>query len=44
MPNKKTLRTIEDLRRVIRALGFEFKTDIVFIVGCPYRKPNPAGG
>jgi hypothetical protein len=33
MPDKKTLRTIEELRRVIRALGFEFKTDTVFIVG-----------
>jgi hypothetical protein len=33
MPDKTTLRTIEELRRVIRALGFEFKTDTVFIVG-----------
>jgi hypothetical protein len=33
MPDKKTLRTIEELRRVIRALGFEFKTDTVFIIG-----------
>jgi Nucleotidyltransferase of unknown function (DUF6036) len=33
MPDKKTLRTIEELRRVIRALGLEFKTDTVFIVG-----------
>jgi hypothetical protein len=33
MPDKKALRTIEELRRVVRALGFEFKTDTVFIVG-----------
>ena len=33
MPDKKTLRTIEELHRVVRALGFEFKTDTVFIVG-----------
>jgi hypothetical protein len=30
MPDRKPLRTIEELRRVIRALGFEFKTDTVF--------------
>ena len=33
MPDKKTLRTIEELRRVVRALGFEFEADTVFVVG-----------
>src|SRR5207237_222922 len=33
MPDKKTLRTIEELRRVVRALGFEFDADTVFVVG-----------
>jgi hypothetical protein len=33
MPAKKPLRTIEEMRRVVRTLGFEFKTDTVFIVG-----------
>jgi hypothetical protein len=33
MPEDSTLRTEEDLQRVVRALAREFKTDTVFIVG-----------
>jgi hypothetical protein len=33
MAEKKSLRTLEDLLRVVRALAHEFKTDTVFIVG-----------
>ena len=33
MPEQPTLRTEEDLQRVIRALAREFKTDTVFIIG-----------
>lgn len=33
MVEKKTLRTLEDLLRVVRALAYEFKTDTVFVVG-----------
>jgi hypothetical protein len=33
MPEQPTLRTEEDLQRVIRALAREFKTDTVFVIG-----------
>jgi hypothetical protein len=33
MSQDKKLRTFDDLLRVVRALGYEFKTDTVFIVG-----------
>jgi hypothetical protein len=33
MPGQSTLRTEEDLQRVIRALAREFNTDTVFIIG-----------
>jgi hypothetical protein len=33
MPEDPTLRTEEDLQRVVRALAREFKTDTVFIIG-----------
>lgn len=33
MPEDPTLRTEEDLKRVVRALAREFKTDTVFIIG-----------
>jgi hypothetical protein len=33
MSDDSTLRTEEDLQRVVRALAREFKTDTVFIIG-----------
>jgi hypothetical protein len=33
MPDDSTLRTEEDLQRVVRALAREFETDTVFIIG-----------
>jgi hypothetical protein len=33
MPGDRTLRTEEDLQRVVRTLAREFKTDTVFIIG-----------
>jgi hypothetical protein len=33
MAEKKSLRTLEDLLRVVRALAHEFNTDTIFIVG-----------
>ena len=33
MSENPSLRTVEDLQRVVRALAREFKTDTVFIIG-----------
>jgi len=33
MSEDRKLRTLDDLLRVVRAIGYEFKTDTVFVVG-----------